>query len=125
MNNIQKRFVLFLGGCIPARLFLAYIAKKGNSYMRQSLGVLTFMIASGFLIIYFWNLRQTGVETGGEKIWWNYLRPFHAFMYYYFTYSILFGDKENAWKILIMDTAVGLLSFFSFHLQHNSFSKLF
>ena len=125
MNNIQKRFLLFLGGCIPARLALALIAKYGNKTTTDVLGVLTFIIASGFLIIYFGNLRKTGIETGGEKIWWNHIRPAHALIYYLFTYKIFFGDRINAWKILLIDVMIGLLSFLYFHLTNNSFSQLF
>lgn len=125
INNIQKRFLLFLGGCIPSRLFLALAAKYGNMTIKNILGVLTFLIGSGFLIIYFGGLRKTGLETGGEKIWWNHLRPVHAIFYYLFSYNILFGDKTNAWKILILDVSLGLLSFLYFHLSNNHIPKLF
>ena len=124
MNNIQKRFLLFLGGCIPARVSLALIAKYGNSFIQYVLGFIAFTIASGFLIIYFGNLRNTGLETGGEKIWWNSLRPIHALLYYLFSYNIFFGDKNNAWKILMLDVLLGLVSFLYFHITHKSFSKL-
>lgn len=124
MNNIQRRFLLFLGGCIPARLFFALSAKYGSLIIKQLLGIIAFMIASGFLIIYFGKLRETGLETGGEKIWWNDLRPIHAVLYYYFFYNIFFADVNNAWKILIADILLGLLAFFHFHISNGSFSKL-
>jgi hypothetical protein len=124
MNNIQKRFLLFLGGCIPARVSLALIAKYGNSFIQYVLGFIAFIIASGFLIIYFGHLRDTGIETGGEKIWWNSLRPVHALLYYFFSYNIFLGDKNNAWKILMLDVLLGLVSFLFFHITHKSFSKL-
>lgn len=125
INNIQKRFLLFLGGCIPARLFLALTAKYGNTIVKNILGVISFIIASGFLLIYFGGLRKTGLETGGEKIWWNHLRPIHASLYYLFSYNIFFGNKENAWKILIIDVILGFLSFLYFHLSNNNIPKLF
>ena len=124
INNIQKRFLLFLGGCIPARLILALTAKYGNSIIKTILGIIAFLIGSGFLIIYFGGLRKTGLETGGEKIWWNHLRPIHATLYYYFFYNIFFADAANAWKILLVDVIIGLLSFLQFHFSHNSFSRL-
>jgi len=125
INNIQKRFLLFLGGCIPARLILALTAKYGNSIIKTILGIIAFLIGSGFLIIYFGGLRKTGLETGGEKIWWNHLRPIHAILYYLFSYNILFGDKINAWKILVIDVILGFLSFLYFHLSNNNIPKLF
>lgn len=125
INNIQKRFLLFLGGCIPSRLFLALTAKYGNIFIKHIIGVITFVIASGFLLIYFGGLRKIGLETGGEKIWWNHLRPVHAGLYYFVSYSIFFGNKDNAWKILIIDLILGLLSFLYFHLSNNNIPKLF
>jgi len=124
MNNIQKRFLLFLGGCIPTRLFFAMLAKYGNVTIKKILGIIAFMVATGFLFIYFGKLRETGLETGGEKIWWNHLRPIHAVLYYFFFYNVFFADINNAWKILIFDILIGLLSFIHFHLSNNNFSKL-
>jgi hypothetical protein len=124
MNNIQKRFLLFLGGCIPTRLFFAMMAKYGNVTIKKLLGIIAFMVATGFVFIYFGKLRETGLETGGEKIWWNHLRPIHAVLYYFFFYNVFFADINNAWKILIFDILIGLLSFLHFHLTNNSFSKL-
>lgn len=124
MNNIQRRFLLFLGGCIPTRLVFVLLAKYGNVTVKKLLGVMAFIIASGFLTIFFGNLRETGLETGGAKIWWNHLRPIHALLYYYFFYNIFFADALNAWKILLVDVIIGLLSFLQFHFSNNSFSKL-
>jgi hypothetical protein len=127
MNNIQKRFLLFLGGCIPARLSLVLLAKYGNTFIHNLLGLIAITIGTGFLIIYFRFMgisRDVGVETGGDKIWWNHLRPIHALIYYFFAYNILIGDKKNAWKILLLDVILGLLSFLNFHLNNDSFSKL-
>lgn len=125
MNNIQKRFLLFLGGCIPTRLFFVLLAKYGNSLIKMLMGLVAFMIASGFLIIYFGKLRETGLETGGEKIWWNHLRPIHSLLYYFFSYNIFFGDSTNAWKILLVDVIIGLSSFLHFHYTSGNFSKIF
>lgn len=125
MNNIQKRFLLFLGGCIPMRLFLVLLAKYGNSLVKMLMGIVSFMIASGFLIIYFGKLRETGLETGGDKIWWNHLRPIHSFLYYFFSYNIFFSDSANAWKILLLDVTIGLTYFLHFHYISYNFSRLF
>lgn len=124
MNNIQKRFLLFLGGCIPSRLFFVLLAKYGNQTIKKIIGVVAFMIASGFMIIYFGKLRETGIETGGEKIWWNHLRPVHSIIYYLVFYNIFFANPMNAWKLLLIDVLIGLLSFLQFHISNNSFSKL-
>lgn len=124
MNNIQRRFLYFLGGCIPSRLVFVLLAKYGSVNIKQILGVIAFIIGSGFIIIFLGNLRDTGIETGGEKIWWNYLRPIHSVLYYYFFYNIFFADKINAWKILLLDVTIGLVSFLYFHFSSNNFPKL-
>ena len=74
------------------------------------MGIGAVVISVGFSVIYTLGLRKTGIEVGGEKIWWNYLRPFHAIMYGLFAFSALSGDK-NAWLILLLDTIIGLVNY--------------
>jgi hypothetical protein len=101
---------LFLFGCIGARLLLTYFAKLQMSVMPYA----AILISLGFLYIYFTGSRKTGIETGGKLIWWNYLRPFHAFMYGSYAYMALIG-RTDAWQILFADTVVGLLVFLQHH----------
>ncbi len=76
MNNIQKRFLLFLLGCIPVRLSFMLIAKNYTNYLKiMSYFALT--ISIGFFYIFSTGSRTTGTETFGDKIWWNNLRPIH------------------------------------------------
>ena len=116
LTPLQKRYALFLGGCIPTRLFFVYLAKYGASWIQTLLGYIAFIIATGFMLIYLFGLRKTGAETGGERIWWNDLRPIHSFLYYWFSYTILFSkNKTDAWKILLADVVLGLLAFLYHH----------
>lgn len=124
MLNLQFRFLLFLFGCIPARLFLVFLAKNGDKLIKNILSLITFIIASGFLIIYFGGFRKTGAETGGTAIWWNDLRPVHALLYYCFSISNYYGYKD-AWQILLVDVFIGLSSFIIFHYRNNDFEKVF
>ena len=55
MNNIQKRFLLFLLGCIPARLALVMTAAILSLKTRKYLTIITLPIAIGFLWLYFTN----------------------------------------------------------------------
>lgn len=116
LTPLQKRYALFLGGCIPTRLFFVYLAKYGANWIQTLLGYIAFIIASGFMLIYLFGLRKTGTETGGERIWWNDLRPIHSFLYYWFSYTILFSkNKADAWKILLADVVLGLSAFLYQH----------
>jgi hypothetical protein len=110
MNTIQKRFLLFLFGCIGTRSLLVYIAKNLSKQYLFYLGWLT-------------GTRQTGAEVFGDKIWWNDLRPLHSLLYFAFSYNAIMGNM-NAWVYLLVDVIIGLISFLSYHYMVGDFAKL-
>lgn len=114
MNKIQKRFLLFLIGCIGTRLFLVYIAKNISVNLLKYMGYLLLLPAIGFIYIYLTGIRQTGAEVFGDKIWWNNLRPIHGLLYFLFCYNAINGNK-NAWIYLLIDVLFGLTSFLVYH----------
>lgn len=124
MNTIQKRFLLFLVGCIGTRSLFVILARKANTEYLKYMGYLALLPAIGFIYIYLTGSRQTGGETFGDKIWWNNLRPLHALLYFLFAYNAIIGNK-NAWLYLLFDVVFGLTSFLIFHYQNGDFSKLF
>ena len=123
MNNIQKRFLLFLFGCIGTRSLFVLLAKNANTEYLKYMGYLSLLPAIGFIYIYLTGSRKTGGEVFGEKIWWNDLRPIHSLFYFLFAYNAIIGNK-NAWMYLLIDVIIGLLSFLIFHYKNNNFSKL-
>ena len=114
MNNITKRFLLFLIGCIGTRLLLVYIAKNVNMTLLKYMGYLLLLPAFGFFYIFFTNSRKTGPEVFGDKIWWNNLRPIHGLLYLLFSYNAINGNK-NAWIYLLVDVLFGLIAFLAHH----------
>lgn len=124
ISSIQKRFMLFLGGCIPMRLLLVLLAKYGNKIILQVMGLFAIVIGLGFMIIYIGNYRKTGMETGGDVIWWNNIRPVHAFLYLFFAWSVFYGYTNKSWHILLLDVIIGLIAFIIFHLQQGNFKHL-
>ena len=114
MNNIEKRFMLFLIACIGSRLLLVYIAKTINIKLLKYMGYLLLIPSLGFFYIYLTGIRQTGVEVFGDKIWWNNLRPIHGLLYLLFSYNAINGNR-SAWIYLLMDVALGLTSFLFHH----------
>ena len=73
----------------------------------------------GFISIYLFGLREKGLETMGEKIWWNNLRPLHG-LFYGLSGLILLLKLSRSYNIygsllLLMDTIIGLISFTIFH----------
>ena len=115
MNNIQKRFLLFLVGCIGTRSLLVYIAKNIDITLLKYMGYITLIPAFGFIFIYLTGARKTGAEVFGDKIWWNDLRPIHGILYLLFSYNAINGNK-SAWVFLLIDVLLGLTSFLIYHL---------
>jgi len=123
MNDMQKRFLLFLIGCIGVRSILVLLAKNTSVYVLKILGYLALLPAIGFIYIYLTGSRQTGAEVFGEKIWWNSLRPIHAMLYLLFAYNAINGVK-SAWIYLLIDVVIGLISFLVYHYKSGDFAKL-
>jgi hypothetical protein len=123
MNDLQKRFLIFLIGCIGMRTLFVIIAKNSSEKYLKYIGYLALLPAIGFTYIYISGSRKTGAEVFGGKIWWNNLRPLHAFLYFLFAYNAINGNK-NAWMFLLIDVVVGLISFSTFHYYNGDFSKV-
>lgn len=123
MNNIQKRFILFLFGCMIVRTMFAYIAKIVNPKYLPILGILALIPVIGWLNIIFLNPRDVGPETGGQQIWWKNLRPVHLILYTLFAISAIL-KKQYSWIFLCIDALFGLLSFIVYHFQAGNFSRL-
>jgi ABC-type iron transport system FetAB permease component len=74
------------------------------------LGYIALIPALGFLIIYMFNLRKTGLETGNKEIWWNDIRVIHGLLYLCFAlYAI--KQKRYAWVALLLDVILGMVAF--------------
>jgi len=102
---MDKRTALFLFGCMGSRLGLVWVAKNRPDLL-TALGILAIGISVGFMYIWANGLRKTGIETFGEKIWWNDMRPLHSLLWGLFAVLALMGN-EHAWKILLLDVTIG------------------
>ena len=114
LSNIQKRFLLFLLGCIGVRSIFAYVANIASKRVLFYMGALALLPALGFVIIYFTGIRNTGAEVFGENIWWNDLRIVHALLYTLFA-IYAFQGKSFAWIPLGVDVTLGLIAFLVHH----------
>lgn len=114
MNNMQKRFLLFLVFCIGIRSVFVYIAKTVDKKYLPIMGYIALIPAIGFTYIYLTDGRKSGVEVFGERIWWNNLRPLHGLLYFVFAYMAI-SKIESAWIVLLIDVVIGLISFLTHH----------
>ncbi len=124
LSIIQKRFLLFLFGCIGTRLAIALIAKTVSVNALAMMGYIALIPAIGFMSIYFFGLRERGAEVFGERIWWNDLRPIHALLYFGFAYLAI-NRNRDAWLLLMADAAIGLSSFLWHHYNAGNMQKIF
>ena len=123
MDKLQKRFLLFLFGCIGARVLLAYVAKVIDLEYLPIIGIGALVIGIGFIYIYITGARKTGVEVGGGKIWWNSLRPVHGMIYLIIAYYAI-NKQRVAWKFLAIDVIIGLIAFLTYHYSQGNFKKI-
>ena len=123
MNNTQKRFLLFLFGCMGTRTFFLFIAKQASPLVLFYMGWLALVPAFGFMYYFLTGSRKTGGEVFGEKIWWNDLRPVHSVLYALFAWKAITGQR-GAWVYLLIDILVGIFSFLGFHYWNDDFKQL-
>jgi hypothetical protein len=116
MNTI----LLFLVGCMGARLLLTYAAKQANKTWLRYMGFIALLPAVGFLTLFLTGMNKT-VGTFGEKIWWNSLRPVHSLLYFLFAYSAIQGNPK-AWIFLLIDVTIGFSAFIIFHTKRGDLS---
>lgn len=123
MNSIQKRFLMFLLGCIPIRLLLVWLAKTLPKDKLPLLGWLLLIPTLGFTYIQFISPRKTGLETPGDKIWWHPIRPVHIILYVLSVY-LAFNKDPRTYIVLLIDICFGLTAFFTYHYLQGNYSKL-
>lgn len=124
MNTLQKRFLLFLIGCIGTRTLFVIFAKNASKMILRFMGYLALLPAIGFFYLFFTGSRKTGAEVFGDKIWWTNLRPIHGFLYLLFAYNAINGNN-SAWVYLLLDVIIGLISFLIFHYNNGDFKKIY
>jgi hypothetical protein len=115
LSNLQKRMLLFLGGCIVTRLLFVYLAYKLPLFALKIMGIIALFISIGFFVIFWFGLRKSGPETMGDKIWWNSLRPVHSLLYLIFAILAIMRIQKYAWIALLIDVMIGLLFFILHH----------
>jgi len=112
MNSI----IVFLLGCIPVRILLAYISTKLSQEQLKYLGVVLLGISLSFMYLYFTNKRLDAPEAGG-KTWWSSLRPIHGVLYLAAAIYAFKGETTMVWIPLIIDVIFGFIVFSIHHFK--------
>ena len=110
MSYSISRAFIFLFGCIGMRLAIVYAAKNASLRFLTFMAIPAIAIAIGFSTIFLFGWRQNGPEVLGENIWWNSLRPIHAFFWFAFAAAAILKFK-HAWILLLIDTIIGITAF--------------
>jgi hypothetical protein len=120
MEQINKRRLFFLLGCVPTRLFIVYLAKTSTTrpFFLNCMAVLSSIPMIGFLYLYMTKSRMTGMETYGQPIWWHELRIVH-FLFYLAFITMVFATPRLAYIPLLFDVIMGTMAFFIHHANIN------
>lgn len=124
MDPMKKRMLMFLIGCMGARFGLAILAKTLRGVWSTLLSVAFALMGAGFLVIFFGGLRKRGVETGGDLIWWNHIRPIHGVLYLYAAWLLFNGHSCWSSQVIAIDTVIGLVAFLSFHVKEGNLGQI-
>ena len=109
--NINSK-VLFILGCIPARLLMAYLPQILPTNYLPFLGLLISFMAIGMLYLFFTNSRLKAMEAGGTT-WWKNYRLLHGMLL--LTGAIyLFRKQRIASLPLFFDVFIGTLLFLDY-----------
>ena len=123
MKALEKRFLLFLGGCIPMRLLFVWLTKIMPLNYLPYAGALALLPAFGFIYLFLTGKRTVGMETQGAPIWWSRFRIIHGLIYLGFAYYA-FQRLRNAYLFLLADVLLGLGLFIWHHYTVGSFTQL-
>jgi hypothetical protein len=107
----QKITLLFIIGCIGARMLLVILAKRINLVYLQYMGYIAIIVVIAFMYSYYkFNKNKEELTIFKNKVWWNKLRPIHAVLYAIFAYLAI-NKSSNAWIPLFIDVIIGLAAF--------------
>ena len=107
----MNRTLAFLGGCIPLRLalvYLAYVLGHLGSIYRNIGAIIAILMGISFITLWAAHLRQNAPEGGGIT-WWDNIRPIHGTLWILAGYMLLCPPlRQYAWILLLADVIVGL-----------------
>ena len=111
MNSVK----LFLLGCLPIRILLAYITKISQGDRLKFIGYFLLPIALHSLWLYFTNTRLNAFEAGGIT-WWAPFRLLHGGLLLIASIYAM-QVKDVAWVPLTIDVILGSILFYNHRIK--------
>lgn len=101
--------LVFWIGCLGTRLTIAYLIaiSTAHNWLNVALMVLVLLVGLGLFTLWFFGLRTNGFEAGG-KIWWNSLRPLHAFLWLLVATLMYVGKTTWASYVVVIDVVLAI-----------------
>ena len=115
----KQRILFFLLLCIPARLFLTFLAYKLTDKKLQIFGIFILLIGLCFLYLYFGKKRLDAPEGGGNT-WWSKYRIVHS-IFYMAAGALAIEGNICCWIPLMLDVIFGLTIFIIQHRDNGDF----
>jgi hypothetical protein len=109
MASEEQRKSLFWGVCLPLRIALTAGAKFANQEQLRVMGIIAFIPAMLFIIVWATGTRNDKGAFGGP-VWWSQSRIIHGILILLFALNASVGNVD-AWKWLAVDTGFGALNF--------------
>ena len=111
---MNKKILFYFIICIIIRFLIVFVPylNINNIYFRNIFCLLFLCIGISFLYQYITKIRKIGAFN--QKIWWDYLRPIHGFVYIYSSY-LLFNKDKKVFYLLVIDILIGISGFINYH----------
>lgn len=114
MNIQKKRIVLFIFGCLFARILLVLVTKNIDTSKLRYLSPLFLFMGLGFL--YNFVFKKDKGSTFKQNAWWHHLRPIHG-MIYILASIAAYNKNKKTYKLLFLDLIIGTIFFLNHHIK--------
>ena len=108
---MNKNQLLVLLGCIPLRIFIAYISTHIPQEYLYLFGIILLLISLSFLVLYFKQIRMNPPESGTGTAWWHDFRLIHGLLYLAAAVYAFQKKSEMVWIPLTIDIILGIIVF--------------
>jgi len=95
--------------CIFVRLSLAYsVYYVQKMPIRYMFSLLYFILSIGEL--YHYTVKNRKIGAFNNKVWWDSLRPIHAFLFLFTSIGLVYKYKYS-YMFLLLDTLISVLGY--------------